>query len=99
MTSLTTIAKTGALLLMGFTMMATLPATSASAQPKSVFCRNYADVSVAQQIRNQRLRCGYVGPRWTRFWQGHYNFCLAVSRNTARNEMRVRRARIVKCGG
>ena len=99
MTSLMTIAKTGALLMMGFTAMVTLPATSASAQPKGVFCRNYADVSVAQQVRNQRLRCGYVGPRWTRFWQGHYNFCWAAPRGTSRNEMRVRRRRIVACGG
>lgn len=99
MKSLTKIASTSALLLLGFTVMVTLPATSASAQPKSVFCRNYADVSVVQQARNRRLRCGYVGPRWTTFWQGHYNFCLAVPRGTARNEMRVRRRRIVQCGG
>ena len=59
MASLMTIAKTGALLMMGFTAMVTLPATSASAQPKGVFCRNYADVSVVQQARNRRLGCGH----------------------------------------
>ena len=94
-----TIAKTGALLMMGFTAMVTIPGSSASAQPKAVFCRNYADVSVVQQVRNQRLRCGYIGPRWTRFWQGHYTFCMGVPRGTSRNEMRVRRQRIVACGG
>jgi hypothetical protein len=99
MTSLMTIAKTGALLLMGFTAMVTAPATSASAQPKGVFCRNYADVSVVQQVRNRRLGCGYFGPRWTTFWQGHYNWCMLAPRGTSRGEMRVRRRRIVACGG
>lgn len=77
---------------------ASIMSTPAAAAPH-VVCLNYANTAVAQNQRNVNRGCGYSGPRWTFNWQGHYNWCRAVSFGAQQSEINIRRNRLIACAG
>lgn len=76
-------------------LAAALMAPSASAQGRDD-CDSYAREAVDQAQRNERLNCGYEGPRWSGNRQGHFAWCL-ISPRQAREENEARGDLLQKC--
>lgn len=54
-------------------------------------CREYADEAAAQELENQRRRCGFSGPRWSLDADGHYAWCMVTGGAATRQESEARR--------
>jgi len=62
-------------------------------------CDQYARTAVAQNQENTRRRCGYKGARWSNNYQGHYDWCVRVSKGFADSETKAREGGLKKCRG
>jgi len=40
------------------------------------FCNRYASDAVDQATKNQQMKCGFEGPRWTTNREDHFNWCI-----------------------
>ncbi|WP_069442292.1 hypothetical protein [Methyloceanibacter superfactus] len=72
-------------------------APSAMAAPKD-FCKNYARKAVGQSNAMQAQGRGCTGFRWHNWYDGHYQWCRDVSKDSAWSEYRVRRNAIFNNG-
>ena len=64
--------------------------------PKS-WCELYADRAALQGKENEDLRCGFAGPRWSRNWDHHYNWCFDARRETSGREWQERNVAMNRC--
>lgn len=60
----------------GAALLVTAGQAAASSGP---LCVRYANKAVSQQALNLRKGCGFAGPRWHTWWDGHYAWCLHQS--------------------
>ena len=70
-------------------------AVSTGASQKS--CVSYARLAVTQEEINREVGCGLSGPRWIADFKYHYDWCVAVSANTARPENKARQQLLDQC--
>jgi hypothetical protein len=64
--------------------------------PKS-WCEIYADRAALQGKENEDLRCGFTGPRWSRSWDVHYDWCFKAKRDSSGREWQERNAAMNRC--
>jgi len=70
-----------------------IPASAAPA-PR---CAKYASTAVEQHALNVRTGCGFAGPRWHTWWDGHYAWCLGQSKGRIKSETKKRRLKLAQC--
>lgn len=76
----------------------TLLTGAAQAANDPAFCRSYASEAVEMQNINQQYGCGFRGPRWHTWWDGHFGWCKDwVNAQTVEEEILLRRIRIDQC--
>ncbi len=78
--------------LVGFCLMAFVPAAPAMAQDARQRCGEYAEEATKQEARNRSQSCGFEGPRWSGAVNGHLAWCqtfpqLAVSEQRERAKL------------
>ncbi len=61
------------------------------------YCRSYARRAVRAQETNERLDCGFTGPRWHLDSENHYQWCLNAPRKRADFETETRREQLEQC--
>jgi len=84
-------------LIVAAAVLTTVSVSSAMAAPKE-FCRSYASKAVGQSNVIQAQNRGCTGFRWHNWYDGHYQWCRNVSKESAWSEYRVRRRAIVANG-
>lgn len=62
-------------------------------------CARYANKAAQQQELNVRRGCGFAGPRWHTWWDGHYAWCLSKSPARLAEENGKRSHKLAKCLG
>lgn len=60
-------------------------------------CGHYSRRARIQQDENQRLGCGYSGPRWTGDHRSHYEWCKKVPQSQADRETAERERMLSQC--
>lgn len=61
------------------------------------FCDGYAKEAKEKAKLNNKLNCGFQGPRWSNDVNGHRIWCLIADQNTAQAETNNRALDIEKC--
>ena len=74
-------------------MAPAIPACAAS----DAVCRDYAQRAVAQNAENDRMRCGFRGPRWHGGEAGHFIFCKAATDDFVHAELSTREGKLREC--
>jgi len=64
---------------------------------KRASCEVYARIAQVQADANQRYRCGFTGPRWTRDALPHFRWCRFARRDSVREEQRERARDLNSC--
>jgi hypothetical protein len=64
---------------------------------KRASCEVYARIAQVQADANQRYRCGFTGPRWTRDAMPHFRWCRFAPRSSVRDEQRERARDLNDC--
>lgn len=72
------------------------PAAPAMAAPGPQ-CAKYANKAVKQQRINEIEGCGYIGPRWHAWWDGHYAWCRGKSFKRISKETKKRNVKLARC--
>jgi len=60
-------------------------------------CEEYARIAISQNDQNIRRYCGFAGPRWSSDYNGHYQWCVSVSWQTADAETNAREEQLRQC--
>jgi hypothetical protein len=64
---------------------------------KRASCEVYARIAQVQADANQRFRCGFTGPRWSRDAMPHFRWCRFAPRSSVREEQRERARDLNEC--
>ena len=70
---------------------------SASAGDSVEECHGYARQAVAQQEDNLRNQCGFTGPAWSTFYEGHFGFCRSSKSSSVDREVKARVDALNRC--
>lgn len=60
-------------------------------------CTDYAQRAVAQNAENERMGCGFRGPRWHGGETGHFIFCKTASDQFVHSELNTRAGKLREC--
>jgi len=71
--------------------------TTAGGGGNRAFCNRYANTAVSQHRQNIQRRCGFRGNRWSYNRNGHFNWCMRVSRASANGETNGRTSQLRNC--
>jgi hypothetical protein len=88
--------KTIMILAASATLIAAIARAAAS---PGALCARYANKAVSQQGVNVRKGCGFAGPRWHTWWDGHYAWCLNKSPARLAEENGRRSHKLAQCLG
>jgi hypothetical protein len=72
-------------------------AISPAAASSGIVCAAYASTAVSQQHQNMHRRCGFEGPRWHTWWDGHFAWCLDQSFDRVQVENGIRGGALLMC--
>jgi hypothetical protein len=64
---------------------------------KRANCEVYARIAQVQADANNRYRCGYTGPRWSRDTEPHFRWCRFAPRRQLAEEQRGREDDLQAC--
>lgn len=62
-------------------------------------CADYAQLSAAQQQRNQAAGCGMSGDGWSTDKKQHMAYCQSVGPDEWVQALQAREAKLTACGG
>jgi hypothetical protein len=60
-------------------------------------CHGYARQAVAQHEDNVRNQCGFTGPAWSTFYDGHFGFCRSAKSSSVDREVKARTDALHRC--
>ena len=71
-------------------------------ETKKANCKNYEIVSLGQQQRNLKLKCGYFGAMWQSNAGSHYKWCYASPLESSKNvladeQIKLRKEMLASC--
>jgi hypothetical protein len=81
------------------TAAALVAASVPAAAAPDARCIGYANRAVSQQMANVNRGCGYIGPRWHTWWDGHYAWCRSKTPNRLAAETVKRNKKLGQCFG